>query len=402
VVGGSLAGLRAAEGLRRAGFEGRITVLGAERHPPYDRPPLSKQVLTGKSGPDSVRLDQAEGLDIEWVLGTSATGLDIAKRRVTVGPSTVERQGRHPKPDTLPYDFLVIATGAQPRLLRSFEPSTGAFYLRTLDDAVALRDTLGRAQQVVVIGAGFIGLEVASSASALGADVTVLEALPVPLSRAIGDEMGNAVADFHRRQGVAVRTGVAVEGVVGSGAIEGIRLAGGEVVPAQVVVVGVGVSPVTGWLATSGIDIDNGVECDERLRVTSGGRPIPGVVAAGDVARWIHPAYGPLRVEHWTNAVEQGEAAARSLMLGDEAPPFAPVPYFWSDQHGAKLQFVGDARASDDVVVVDGAIEDDRFVVAYGRNGKITAALGMRRPAKVMALQKLIEQGGEFPPPAPG
>ena len=212
--------------------------------------------------------------------------------------------------------------------------------------------------------------------------------------------MGSAVADFHRRNGVTVLTGVSVEGIVGSGAVEGVRIGGGDIVPGQLVVVGVGVSPTTGWLEGSGVDLDNGVLCDERLRVLSGGRPVPGVVAAGDIARWLHPSYGTkIRVEHWTNAVEQGEAAAKSLLLGEAAPAFAPVPYFWSDQHGAKLQFVGDATGWDDMTLIDGSVEEDKFVVAYGRAGKLTAALGMRRPAKVMAMQRLIGEAAEFPPP---
>lgn len=395
-MGASLAGLRAAEGLRRTGYEGDIAVIGEEQHLPYDRPPLSKQVLTGKADADSVRLDLEEDLGIEWLLQTKATALDLLRRVVSVRRASA---GAQSQPDELPYDLLVIATGARPRILKSFEPPTGALYLRTMEDALALRGAMTGAEQVVVIGAGFIGLEVASSASSLGLDVTILEALPVPLSGAIGDEMGDAIANFQRRRGVKVRTGVAVEGMVGSAAVEGVRLADGEVIPAQAVVVGVGVSPVTEWLQGSGVDLDNGVVCDDRLRVTAGGKAVPGVTAAGDVARWQHPAYGSVRVEHWTNAVEQGEAAARTLLLGDAAPPFAPVPYFWSDQHGAKIQFVGNARQSDEVTVVDGSVEDDRYVVAYGRDGKLTAALGMRRPAKVMALQKLIGEGSEFPPP---
>ena len=400
VVGASLAGLRAAEGLRHAGYEGDIAVIGEENHSPYDRPPLSKQVLTGKAAADSVGLELGEDLAIEWLLQTRATGLDLERRVVAIAGAPSTPGGRSPA-DSLPYDLLVIATGARPRILKSFEPATGALYLRTIEDALAVRDALTRAQQAVVIGAGFIGLEVASSASSLGLDVTVLEALPVPLSRAIGDDMGEAVAAFHRRHGVKVRTGVAVEGLVGSPAVEGVKLAGGEVIPAQVVVVGVGVSPVTDWLQGSGLDLDNGVVCDDRLRVTSGGRTVPGVTAAGDVARWEHPSYGSVRVEHWTNAVEQGEAAARSLLLGDAAPAFGPVPYFWSDQHGAKIQFVGYARPNDEVMLIDGSVEQDRFVVAYGRDGKLTAALGMRRPAKVMGLQKLIGEGCSFPPPTP-
>lgn len=399
MVGASLAGLRAAEGLRRFGFDGELTVVGAESHLPYDRPPLSKQVLTGKADVADVELERADGLDVQWLLNTKATGLDIQKRRVQVDPvaATSPAGGT----DELAYDLLVIATGAAPRILPAFEPPTGALYLRTVEDALRIRQALLQAQQAIVIGAGFIGLEVASSATSLGVEVTVLEALPVPLSRAIGDEMGRAVADFHRRNGVNVRTGVAVDNIVGSGQVEGVRLSDGELVRGQLVVVGVGVSPVTRWLEGSGIDLGDGVLCDGSLRVTSGGHPIPGVVAAGDVARWLHPTYGTrVRVEHWTNAVEQGEAAARTLMMGEAAPSFSPVPYFWSDQHGAKIQFVGDASEWDDSVVTDGTVEDDRFVVAYGRRGTLIAALGMRRPAKVMAMQRLIEEGAAFPPPS--
>ena len=401
MVGASLAGLRAAEGLRRSGFDGDLVVVGAEAHYPYDRPPLSKQLLTGKTDAAGVELDRSDDLGIEWRLGTRATALDVVERRVQLEPATPGSPAGGA--DELSYDLLVIATGAAPRILPSFEPAPGIHYLRTLDDSLQVREALLRAERAIVIGAGFIGLEVASSASSLGVDVTVLETLPAPLSRAIGDEMGNAVADFHRRHGVTVMTGVSVEGTVGTGAFEGVKLAGGDVIPGQLVVVGVGVAPVTAWLESSGVDLDNGVLCDQSLRVTRGGRPLPDVVAAGDVARWHHPAYGaPVRVEHWTNAVEQGEAAAKSLLMPESPPVFGPVPYFWSDQHGAKIQFVGDASGWDDVAVVDGSIDEDRFVVAYGRQGHLAAALGMRRPAKVMAMQRLIEEGAGFPLPPDG
>lgn len=372
-------------------------MVGAEAHYPYDRPPLSKQLLTGKTDAQGVQLDRSDDLGIEWWLSTRATALDVVGHRVRLEPAAPGSPAG--SGDELSYDLLVIATGAEPRILPSFQPGPGVHYLRTLDDSVRVREALIGAEKVIVIGAGFIGLEVASSASSLGIDVTVLETLPVPLSRAIGDDMGKAVANFHRRHGVTVMTGVSVGGTVGTGAVEGVKLAGGDVIPGQLVVVGVGVTPVTAWLESSGVDLDNGVLCDESLRVIHGGRPLPDVVAAGDVARWHHPAYGAsVRVEHWTNAVEQGEAAAKSLLMPEAPPAFGPVPYFWSDQHGAKIQFVGDATGWDDMAVVDGSIDEDRFVVAYGRRGTLAAALGMRRPAKVMAMQRLIEEGAEFPP----
>jgi len=388
VVGGSLAGLRAAEALRRGGHDGPLTIVGAERHRPYDRPPLSKQVLTGKIEPGQADLHIEEGFEADWMLGVSATGLDLGHRRVKLAGG-----------EDLAFDRLVIATGAHPRLLPMAPVGPGVHYLRTVDDATALRDDLAAAERVVVLGAGFIGLEVAASAHQRGLEVSVLEALPVPLERAIGAEMGAAVARWHRLHGIDVRVGVEVEAIEGSGRPEGVRLSDGTVVPADVVVVGVGVSPTTAWLEGSGVDLDNGVVCDESLRVQAGGRPIPGVVAAGDVACWTHPGYGkPVRVEHWTNAAEQGEAAAHTLIAGEAPPTYGPTPYFWSDQHGVKMQFVGHTIPGDDVVLLEGGFDDSRFVAAYGRSGRLVAALGMRRPARVMALQKLIDQGAPFPP----
>jgi NADPH-dependent 2,4-dienoyl-CoA reductase/sulfur reductase-like enzyme len=408
VVGASLAGLRAAEALRRAGHDGPLTIVGAESHRPYDRPPLSKQILTGKAEPDAIFLPVAADFEAEWRLGVAAVGLDLNHRRLRVGrprptgASDVSGADADTDGDTddLPFDLLVIATGANPRILRGAEPGPGVHYLRTLGDALALRQDLLGAERMVVIGAGFIGLEVAASARQRGIEVTVLEVLPVPLERAIGDEMGSAIAAMHRRHGVEIRLGAAVEGLVGEGRVEGVRLAGGTVVPADLVVVGIGVAPTTGWLEGSGVDLADGVVCDDRLRVLAGGRPRPDIVAIGDVARWAHPGYGEaVRVEHWTNAADQGEAAARSLLDGDAAPAYGPTPYFWSDQHGIKIQFVGETRPGDVVKILDGNPDEDRFVAAYGRGGRLVAAIGMRRPARVMALQRLISAGAPFPPP---
>lgn len=389
VVGASLAGLRAAQDLRGAGHDGTITIVGAEHHRPYDRPPLSKQILVGKAGPDDLDLPFDDDLDAEWHLGTAASGLDLDTKRVRLQTG-----------EEVAFDRLVIATGAHPRRLRGAEPGPGVHYLRTIDDALALRDDLVTAEQAVVIGAGFIGLEVAASAHQLGVHVTVMEALPVPLERAIGPEMGWAIAALHQRQGVEVRLGAQVDGLLGGARVEGIRMSDGEVVPAHVVVVGIGVTPTTGWLETSGIDLADGVCCDERLRVMVGRRPHPDIVAVGDVARWRHPGSGEMaRVEHWTNAVDQAEAAVRTLLHGDAAPPYAPVPYFWSDQHGVKIQFVGETRPGDTVTVLEGDPAENRFVAAYGRAGRLVAGLGMRRPARVMELQRLIAAGAPFPPP---
>jgi 3-phenylpropionate/trans-cinnamate dioxygenase ferredoxin reductase component len=389
VVGASLAGLRAAESLRHHGYDGTLIVVGEEPHHPYDRPPLSKRALT-EPGADIAaltRLPVPQDLEVEWRLGVAAVGLDLDRRRVSLSDG-----------DELAFAGLVIATGATPRSLPGVAGLDGVGVLRSLDDAVRLRRQLEGGPAVVVIGAGFIGLEVAASCRQLGLETTVLEYLPVPLERAIGAQMGAVVARSHTDNGVDLRFGVSVEAVVGTDRVEGVRLADGSVVPADVVVVGIGVAPEVGWLSGSGLDLADGVICDDRLRVCSGGRPVDGVVAAGDVARWAHPGHAQaLRLEHWTNAVEQGEAAGRTLLHGDDAPVFAPVPYFWSDQYGRKLQFVGHTLPDDQIQVVDGALDGDRWVVAYGRSGRLVAGLGQGRPARVMGIRRSIEQGSAFP-----
>jgi NADPH-dependent 2,4-dienoyl-CoA reductase/sulfur reductase-like enzyme len=389
VVGASLAGLRAAEALRREGHDGQLTIIGSETHQPYDRPPLSKQVLTGRAGADDIALMMQGGVAAEWRLGVTATGLDAEGRRVLLDDG-----------DAVPFDHLVIATGAHPRRMVWAPRGPGVHYLRTIEDALRLRDELEQVERAVVIGAGFIGLEVAASAHERGVNVTVLEALPFPLERAIGPEMGGVVADIHRRRDIDLRFGVGVEGLVGDGGVEGVQLADASIVDAQLVVVGIGVAPTTGWLEGAGFDLENGVLCDDRLRVLQDGRPRPDIVAVGDVARWYHAAYGePVRIEHWTNAADQGEAAARALLQGDAAPPYAPTPYFWSDQHGLKIQFVGETRPGDTVTLLEGDPDQERFVVAYGRHGRLVAALGVRRPARVMALQRMISDGADVPDP---
>jgi 3-phenylpropionate/trans-cinnamate dioxygenase ferredoxin reductase component len=389
VVGASLAGSRAAASLRHHGHTGPIVVVGAEPHLPYDRPPLSKQVLVGKVQTDQVGLRVEEGLDVDWVLGVQATGLDLGRRAVPLSSG-----------EEITYDLLVIATGSHPRRIPSLPSVPGVHYLRTLEDSIALRDDLLRAQSAVIVGAGFIGLEVASSALQMGLNVTVLEALPIPLERVLGPRMGQEMARWHREQGVDLKLGVAVDSLVTSpsGAPEGVRLADGTVVAADVVVVGIGVSPTTSWLEGSGVDLDDGVLCDERLRVLSSGTALPNVVAAGDVTRWMHPVHHQrVREEHWTNAASQGEHAAQALLAGDDAPPYGPVPYVWSDQHGVKLQFVGRALPDDQVLILEGGVSEGRFVAAYGREGRVVAGFGARRPPKVIALQKLIGEGAAFP-----
>ena len=384
VVGASLAGLRAAEALRRGGFTGRLTLVGGEDHLPYDRPPLSKQLLAGEWDVDRVWLrkpDDYEPLGLDLRLGQQATDLDVEGREVLLHGG-----------ERLPYDGVVLATGAAPRQLPGSPQLDGVVELRTLDDALALRAAFEQQPRLVVVGAGFIGAEVAATARQRGLDVTVLEALPVPLARGLGDRMGAACSALHVDHGVDVRCGTGVAGFEGDGRVSGVRLTDGSVVPADVVVVGIGVSPATGWLESSGLELNDGVVCDERCRAA------PGVYAAGDVARWTNPLFDEtMRLEHWTNAAEQGQAAAENLLAGEGGgTPFAPVPYFWSDQYDVKIQFVGRARPGDDVEVVDGSLEAHRFVALYGRAGRLVGCLGFSRPRLVMAYRRLLAEGASW------
>jgi NADPH-dependent 2,4-dienoyl-CoA reductase/sulfur reductase-like enzyme len=379
VVGASLAGFRAVEELRHQGYDRRITVVGDEAHRPYDRPPLSKQILAGTWAHDRLPLTavgvDVDDLGVEWRLGSPATGLDLAGRRVALA------DGTH-----VAFDGLVLATGARVRRLPGQPDLAGLHTLRTLDDCLALRADLDAApSRVVVVGAGFIGAEVAATARGRGLDVTVLEALPFPLQRALGDTIGALCADIHRDNGVDVRLSTGVDGFEddGAGHVTGVRLSDGSTIPADVVVVGVGVTPNTEWLEGSGLTIANGIVCDETCLAA------PGVVAAGDVARWPNRRFDEvMRVEHWENAQEQGAHAARRL-LGDDAP-YAPVPWFWSDQYDRKIQLAGRSAPDDEMRIVDGSLEERRFVLIYGRAGRIVGVLGFNRPRLVMQYRQLI------------
>jgi NADPH-dependent 2,4-dienoyl-CoA reductase/sulfur reductase-like enzyme len=383
VVGASLAGLRAVEALRQAGYEGRLTLVGREQHLPYDRPPLSKQVLAGAWEADRIWLREPEAfadLDLDLRLGTAATGLDVDNRRVDLEGG-----------EGLPYDGLVIATGAAPRTLPG-QPTdlAGLHVLRTLEDCLAIREGVDAAARVVVVGAGFIGAEVAATARGRGCQVTVLEALPVPLSRGLGPVMGAACAALHSDNGVDLRCEVGVASIEadGSGRVAGVRLQSGETVAADLVVVGIGVSPVTAWLEGSGLRLNDGVVCDEACAAGP-----PGVYAAGDVARWPNPLFGEeMRLEHWTNAVEQATHVAHNLLAGAGATPFAPVPYFWSDQYTAKIQFVGRSGPDDEVKVVHGTVDERKFVALYGRAGRLVGALGFSMPRLLMGYRALIAE----------
>ncbi len=378
IVGASLAGLRAAETLRREGYDDRVVLVGAESHLPYDRPPLSKELLAGEWEPDQVALRKQpyDDLELDLQLGRRATRLDVTE-------GVVELDAGEP----VAFDGLVIATGSRPRTLRGAPALDGIFVLRTLDDCLAIRSRLDAGPRVVVIGAGFIGSEVAATCRGRGLDITVLEMLATPLERAVGPVVGDACGKLHRDHGVDLRCGVTVAGFEGSDRVERVRLADGDAVEADLVVVGVGVTPETGWLEGSALTLDDGVVCDATCLAA------PRIVAAGDVARWPNPLFDgeSMRVEHWTNATEQGVAAARRLLVDDEsAEEFAPVPFVWSDQYDVKIQVVGSIRGDDEVAVVDGSLDEHRFVALFGRDGRLVGALGFSRPRLVMQYRRLI------------
>lgn len=382
VVGASLAGLRAVEAARKADFTGSITLVGAEEHLPYDRPPLSKDFLDVSSGAPAptpfFRSDDvfADELNVDLALGAPATGLDVEGRVVRIG----ERE--------IPYDAVVIATGSRLRTLPDSEHLEGVHGLRTLDDALAIREALDSGARTVVIGAGFIGSEVASSAKKRGVDVTVVEALPTPLVRATGTAMGAAIASLHERNGTTLLCGTGVESIEGEGRVHRVVLTDGTVLPADLVVVGIGVSPCTGWLDDSGVALDNGVVCDETLWTG-----LPGVYAAGDVANWLNPMFGVRqRMENWTAAAEQGAAAARNALNPAGAKPYATVPYFWSDWYGSRIQFVG-VPESDEVSVVDGDVDsDERWTALYRQGDRLVGALTVNGQAVIMKYRRMIGQ----------
>ncbi|MER6187536.1 FAD-dependent oxidoreductase [Streptomyces sp. NPDC001652] len=364
VVGASAAGLAAAETVRREGYTGPLTLVGDEPLAPYDRPPLSKQLLSGEWQPERLELRTAAdlaalGLDLR--LGVRATGLELTGRTVRLADGSA-----------VPYDGLILATGVRPRRL----PGEGAHVLRTLDDALTLRDRLGPGRRLVVVGAGFLGAEAAAVAWRLGAEVTVLEPAAVPLAHAVGAEVGQMLSRAHLERGVRLRCGVTVTEVTE----DGVRLASGEVVEADEVLVAIGSLPNTEWLDGSGLAVGDGVICDEYCEAARN------VYAAGDVARWYNPLFGTsMRIEHRTNAAEQGMAAARNLLAPEEArKPFAPVPYFWSDQYDMKVQAYGFLRGHDEVAVVEGDLAARRFVAVYRAGDRVSGALAVGMPPKAI------------------
>lgn len=381
VVGASLTGLRAVEAARRAGHQGSITLIGDETLPPYDRPQLSKAFLD-VDAPTQVApyrtLDELTELGVDLLLGTRAEALDTMGREVRTGDNVV------------PYDGLLIATGGASRVLPGSERLSGVHHLRTAADATAIRRALEVGARTVVIGAGFIGSEVASAARKRGLDVTVVEAMDLPLTRSVGPDVGAVCAHLHRSHGTDLRLGIAVDGLESAdGRVTGVRLGDGSVLPAELVVVGIGVSPSTGWLEGSGVplhDRDRGVICDATLWTG-----VPGVYAAGDVAHVASPLFDGdlMRGEHWTGAAEHGALAARHLLDPVAARPISTVPYFWSDWYDHRIQFVGTARA-DEAVVLEPAV--DGFTAVYRRGDRLVGALTINRPRDIMKFRRRIVQ----------
>lgn len=372
IVGAGLAGHAAARALRRQDFTGSITVVGDENEAPYDRPPLSKQFLAGTATEADLALAGAdEDLDLSWRLGSRAVGLDVATRTVQLADGSV-----------LGADAVLVATGSRARTLP--DSLAGVHTLRTLSDARALRAELRPGRQLVVIGAGFIGAEIAATAHGLGLQVTVVEAAPTPLAGPLGVQLGAAVAALHQRHGVALECGVPVVGLVGADRVTGVRLADDRVLAADLVVVGIGAEPVVDWLADSGLDVAGGLLC------SAVGRAAPGVFGVGDCAAWFDPVRGhPVRVEHWTDSRDRAAIAVTALLGGPAQPP-ARAPYFWSDQYGVRIQFAGRRYGDEDVSIEAGSPDRDDLLAVYRRDGRPTAVLALNQPQQFMRLRKTL------------
>jgi len=372
IVGGGLAAARTAEQLRRSEYTGPVTIVSDEVHLPYDRPPLSKEVL--RKEVDDTALKPREWYDENGItlrLGSAATGLDTHEQTVTLDDGTV-----------LGYDELVIATGLVPRRIPAFPDLEGIRVLRSFDESMALREHASAARHAVVVGAGFIGCEVAASMRGVGVDVVLVEPQPQPLAAVLGEQIGELVARLHRDEGVDVRLGVGVAEVRGEGHVDTVVLTDGTELPADLVVVGIGSRPATEWLDGSGIEVDNGVLCDEAGRTSA-----PNVWALGDVASWRDPMGHQARVEHWSNVADQARVVVPA-MLGREVPSAVVVPYFWSDQYDIKIQCLGEPEATDIVHLV----QDDgrKFLAYYERDGILVGVVGGGLPGKVMKARGKI------------
>jgi NADPH-dependent 2,4-dienoyl-CoA reductase/sulfur reductase-like enzyme len=383
IVGSSVGGVRTAKALRSQGFTGRVVVIGDEAHLPYDKPPLSKQFLAGAWDQNRVTMltaEDAEQANIELRLGSAAERLDMADRAVVLANGT-----------RVAYDVLVVATGAAARP-SPWSVDSGIHVVRTLDDTRELARALAASGPVVVVGGGFIGAEVAATARAAGRDVTIVDPLAAPIGRIVGDELGTMLAGVHARHGVRTRFGIGVESVEGCEGELLVTLTDGETLPAATVVVGIGAIPNDGWLASSGLLIDDGVVCDEFCRAVGH----PDVYAVGDVARWRHPGHQEdVRVEHWTNAAEQSACVAHNICHPDTPRAYAPTEYVWSDQYDWKIQIAGRPNRSALQRII-GDLDGDQAQVAavYGdRDGLLCGAVTVNWPKALMLCRRMIGAG---------
>ncbi|NJQ03164.1 NAD(P)/FAD-dependent oxidoreductase [Streptomyces zingiberis] len=388
VVGASAAGLAVVESLRRKGYRGRITLLGEESGAPYDRPPLSKQVLAGSWDAERTHLRAPavlEALETRFVFGERAVSLDVAARTVRTA------SGRE-----LGAQAVVLATGLHPRRLPGLSGTGGVYVLRTLDDAVRLREELLRAEQTVVIGDGVLGAEIAATARETGQDVTLTGPQAAPMEMQLGADIAERLAALHIGHGVRLRPHTLVQEVTSSqGRITGVRTAGGEILPAGLVVEAVGGVPATDWLAGSGLALEDGVVCDSHCRAAEG------VYAAGDVARFHHQALGrSLRLENRTNATEQAQTVAANIL--GESRAYTPVPYFWTDQLGVRIQVYGLPTPTATVHIAEGDVQEGRFVARYEEAGRPVAVLGWNMPKHArLQRQSLLPLYTSAPHPEP-
>jgi 3-phenylpropionate/trans-cinnamate dioxygenase ferredoxin reductase component len=378
VVGASAAGLSTVESLRREGFTGRITLVGDEPHLPYDRPPLSKQFLAGEWDAERLVLRQPPELDelgVRLLLGAAAARLDLARQEIDLS------DGRR-----LRYDRLVVATGVRAALPPAWRGLERVFTLRTVEDAAAIRAALHDTNSVLIVGAGFVGAEAASVCADLGLRCTMVDVLPQPMCRVLGNKLGGLLADVHRERGIDVRCEIGITELIGrAGTVVGARLADGTELAADLVLVGVGTVPNVDWLQGNGLSLENGVVCDERCRAGHG------IYAAGDVAAWRLAGENVVRrVEHRMHATEQGDYVARSILVGDEVEPFAPTPFFWSDQCGLRIQSHGFPSATDRIDISQGALEDRKFLATYVRDERVSAVLAVNMAREGRRARTLV------------
>jgi 3-phenylpropionate/trans-cinnamate dioxygenase ferredoxin reductase subunit len=387
VVGGGLAAVRTVQSLRRHGFAGSITLLTAEPHLPYDRPPLSKKIITGEVESHEILLcddDQLDDLRIDLRTNSRVAGLDAESKRLVLSDGTEHT-----------YRKLVIATGATPKVLPGQPTLDNVHVLRTIDDALRLREAAKSAQQACVIGGGVLGAEIAASLRFHGVEVTILDVAAGLLARTLGTSaVASALLALHEAAGVAVRLNTGVQSLLGEQAVVGVQLTDGTRLPADLVVIALGVTPDTGWLAGSGVDLDDGIVVDEQLRTN-----LSDVFAVGDVARVVDPRHGTSeRAEHWTSAVDQAEVVARNLIAGadGELATHVAAPYVWSDQHGERIQMIGTVLGADEEVVVRHPEQPQRLLSLFGTEGVFTGAAAIGMPRPIARLRPMLANNASF------